>query len=103
MEMIRERHDCSIVLLSYVIHIMINDLQTMCSLIQTTLAWLPYNTRHCVFLQVERNKRAPDSQGSLSVNPATVSKGDQDSEPTKNGAAAAKPGDDDSEEDDEDQ
>lgn len=49
---------------------------------------------------MERNKRAPDSQGALSVNPATLSKGEQDSEPTNNGGAAAKPSDDeDSEED----
>lgn len=53
---------------------------------------------------MERNKRAPDSQGSLSVNPATVSKGDQEPEPTKNGGATANVGggDDDSDDDSDD-
>ena len=51
---------------------------------------------------MERNKRAPDSQGSLSVNPATVNKSDPESSPTKNGAAAAKPRDDDDSDDDDD-
>jgi hypothetical protein len=57
-----------------------------------------YFPRGCI--QVERNKRAPDSQGPLSVNPATVSKGEQDSEPTNNGGAAAKPSSDDDSDDD---